>query len=113
MFAVAPDFRPSYAQQFNLTLEHEIAPWSLMIRAAAVGNLGRHLYNTWNANQPIPAPAALNTRRPLLLSSPTLTDVSYFASDGLSSYYAGQLTVDKRFGKGRKRTCRLHVVARD
>ena len=54
MFAVDPNFRPSYAQQFNLTLEHEIAPWSLLIRAAAVGNLGRHLYNTYNANQPMP-----------------------------------------------------------
>ena len=100
VFAVAPDFRPSYAQQFNLTLEHEIVPGSLSIRAAAVGNLGRHLYNTWNANQPIPGPAALNTRRPLFSQQPALTDVSYFASDGLSSYYAGQLTVDKRFGKG-------------
>ena len=59
MFAVDPNFRPSSAQQFNLTLEHEIAPWSLVIRAAAVGNLGRRLYNTYNANQPVPAPAAL------------------------------------------------------
>src|SRR3954451_45868 len=31
VFAVSPDFKPSYAQQFNLTLEHEIAPWSLMV----------------------------------------------------------------------------------
>ena len=100
VFAVAPDFRPSYAQQFNVTLEHELIPGSLSIRAAAVGNLGRHLYNTWNANQPIPGPAALNTRRPLFSQQPALTDVSYFASDGLSSYYAGQLTIDKRFGKG-------------
>jgi hypothetical protein len=100
VFAVAPDFRPSSAQQFNLTLEHEIVPWALSIRAAAVGNLGRHLYNTWNANQPIPGPAALNTRRPLYSSLPNVTDVSYFASDGLSNYYAGQLTVDKRFSKG-------------
>jgi hypothetical protein len=100
VFSVSPNFRPSYAEQFNLTLEHEIAPWSLMIRAAAVGNLGRHLYNTWNANQPVPSPAALNTRRPFYPTRPDLADVSYFASDGLSNYYAGQLTVDKRFGKG-------------
>jgi hypothetical protein len=100
VFSVSPNFRPSYAEQFNLTLEHEIAPWSLMIRAAAVGNLGRHLYNTWNANQPIPSPAALNTRRPFYSTRPDLADVTYFASDGLSNYYAGQLTVDKRFGKG-------------
>ena len=28
MFAVDPHFRPSYAEQFNLTVEHEIAPWA-------------------------------------------------------------------------------------
>ncbi len=100
MFAVAPNFRPSYAEQFNVTVEHEIAPWSLVIKAAAVGNLGRHLYNTYDANQPVPGPAALNTRRPYYPVNPDLTGISYFTSDGLSDYYAGQLTVDKRFSKG-------------
>jgi hypothetical protein len=100
MFAVAPDFRPSYAEQFNLTVEHEIAPLALAIKAAVVGNLGRHLYNSYDANQPIPGPAALNTRRPYFAIAPDLAGVSYFVSDGLSNYYAGQLTVDKRFSKG-------------
>jgi hypothetical protein len=65
-----------------------------------VGNLGRHLYNSYDANQPIPGPAALNTRRPYFSVAPDLAGVSYFVSDGLSSYYAGQLTIDKRFSKG-------------
>ncbi len=98
--AVAADFRPSLAEQFNLTVEHEIAPWALVIRAAAVGNLGRRLYNVYDANQPIPSPAALNTRRPFYGVLPDLAGVSYFVSDGLSNYYAGQLTLDKRFSKG-------------
>lgn len=100
MFAVSPDFRPSYAEQFNLTVEHEIAPWALVIKAAAVGNLGRHLYNSYDANQPIPGPAALNTRRPYYGIAPDLAGISYFVSDGLSNYYAGQLTIDKRLAKG-------------
>ena len=54
MFAVDPHFRPSYAEQFNLTVEHEIAPWAMVVKAAGVGNLGRHLYNTYNANQAVP-----------------------------------------------------------
>ena len=41
VIGVAKDFRSSYAQQFNLTLQHEIAPWQLLIKAAYVGNLGR------------------------------------------------------------------------
>jgi len=100
MFAVSPDFKPSYAQQFNLTVQQEIVPWSMVVKVAAVGNLGRRLYNTYDANQPIPGAAALNTRRPLYGVAPDLAGVSYFVSDGLSSYYAGQLTLDKRFGKG-------------
>jgi len=100
MFAVNHGFRPSYAEQFNLTLEHEIAPANLLIRAATVGNLGRHLYNTWNANQAIPGSTALNTRRPLYSTDPAISDVSYFTTDGLSEYYAFQLTVNKRFSNG-------------
>jgi hypothetical protein len=100
LFAVDPHFRPSYAEQFNLTAEHEISPWALLLRTAFVGNLGRHLYDTWNANQPVPGAAALNTRRPLYAVAPNVSDVSYFTVDGLSSYYSLQVTADKRFGKG-------------
>lgn len=100
MFAVDPNFRPSYAEQFNLTAEHEIAPWAMVLKVAGVGNLGRHLYNTYNANQAIPGSTTLNTRRPLYGVAPNLSDVNYFTSNGLSSYYALQITVDKRFSRG-------------
>ena len=98
--SVDPNFRPSYAEQFNFTVEHEIAPASLVVKAAVIGNLGRHLYNTYNANQAIPGASALNTRRPLYSIAPNVTDVSYFTTNGLSEYYAFQLTADKRFSKG-------------
>jgi len=100
MFAVDHHFRPSYAEQFNFTVEHEIAPLALVIKTATIGNLGRHLYNTYNANQPIPGPTALDSRRPLYSIDPLLSDASYFTTDGLSEYYAFQLTADKRFSKG-------------
>jgi hypothetical protein len=100
MFAVDPRFRPSYAQQFNLTVEHEVAPASMVIRAAVVGNLGRQLYNTWNANQAIPGSTTLNTRRPYYAINPALSDVNYFSTNGLSNYYAFQFTIDKRLKKG-------------
>jgi hypothetical protein len=100
LVAVDPHFRPSYAEQFNFTAEHEISPLALLLRSAVVGNLGRHLYDTWNANQPVPGAAALNTRRPLYTVAPAVSDVSYFTVDGISSYWALQITADKRFGKG-------------
>jgi hypothetical protein len=100
LFAVDPKFRPSYAEQFNFTLEHEIAPLQMVLKAATIGNLGRHLYNTYNANQAVPGATALNTRRPLYTLDPNVTDVSYFATNGLSEYYAFQLTADKRYRNG-------------
>ena len=99
MSAVDPNFRPSYAEQFNFTVEREIAPAALLIKTAVVGNLGRHLYNTWNKNQAVPGATALNTRRPYYAIDPNLSDVNYFATDGLSDYYAFQLTVNKRLSR--------------
>ncbi len=100
MFAVDHGFRPAYAEQFNVTVEQEIAPWEMVIKTAVVGNLGRHLYNSYNANQAIPGSTSLNTRRPLYTLDPQLSDANYFTTDGLSEYYAFQLTVDKRFSHG-------------
>jgi hypothetical protein len=100
MFAVDHHFRPSYAEQFNFTVEQEVAPWALVIKTAVLGNLGRHLYDTYNANQPVPGPTALDPRRPLYSMDPLLSDASYFTTDGLSEYYGFQLTADKRFSKG-------------
>jgi len=99
-FSVDPKFRPSYAEQFNFTIEHEISPIQTVIKAATIGNLGRHLYNTYNANQAVPGATALNTRRPLYSQNPNVSDVSYFTTNGLSEYYAFQLTADKRFNRG-------------
>jgi len=100
MFSVDPKFRPSYAEQFNFTVEDEITPLQMVLKAATIGNLGRHLYNTYNANQAVPGATALNTRRPLYSLDPNVTDVNYFTTNGLSEYYAFQLTADKRFNRG-------------
>jgi hypothetical protein len=82
-----------------LTVEHQL-PDQVVVKTALIGNLGRHLYNTYNVNQGIPGPTAYNTRRPYYAQDSNLGDVSYFVTNGLSSYYAFQLTVDKRFSNG-------------
>jgi hypothetical protein len=98
--AVDPKFRPSYAEQFNLVAEHEIVPWEMVLKVAGVGNLGRRLYSPYDANQPIPGPTAVNTRRPLYTINPNVSTVNYFATGGISQYYALQVTADKRFNHG-------------
>src|SRR3954447_4721427 len=100
MTAVDPAFRPSYAEQFNFGVEHEITPLAMVVQATTVGNLGRHLYNTWNANQPIPGATTLNTRRPYYPVNQNLSDVNYSNTTGLSNYYAFQLSVNKRLRQG-------------
>jgi hypothetical protein len=100
VIGVIPTFRSAYAQQFNLTVEHEIAPAHLLLKAAYVGNLGRRLGATYNLNQPVPGPGATTPRRPYFGVDPLLADVTYQVSDGLSNYNALQLTAEKRLSRG-------------
>lgn len=100
VFSVDPNFRPSYAEQFNAVVEQEIAPLQMVLKFAGVGNLGRHLYDTWNANQAVPGSTPTVSRRPLYGVDPKLSDVNYFLSDGSSHYYAFQFTADKHMKHG-------------
>lgn len=98
--SVAPSFRPSYAEQFNLGVEQQFTPLDMVVKVFGVGNLGRRLYNPINANQAIPGPTALVTRRPLYSVNPSLSDVNYAAANGLAEYYSLQVTVDKHLRQG-------------
>ena len=64
VIGVPPNFRSAYAQQYNLTVQHEIAPWQMLVKAAYVGNLGRRLGTTYDLNQPEPGPTSVASRRP-------------------------------------------------
>ncbi len=98
--SISPTFRPSYAEQFNLGVEHEIAPLNMVLKLSGVGNLGRRIYNTYNINQAIPGSTALNTRRPLFGINPNVSDVNFAVSNGIGDYYALQFVADKRMSHG-------------
>jgi hypothetical protein len=100
VIGVFPGFTSAYAQQFNLGVQHEIAPWQLIVKASVVGNLGRRLGTTLDLNQPLPGPGAVNPRRAFFGVRPGLSGVSYAVSDGLSSFLSGQLAVEKRMSQG-------------
>jgi hypothetical protein len=97
---VAPNFRPSYAEQFNAVVEQEIVPLQMVLKFAGVGNLGRHLQDAWNANQAIPGSTSTVSRRPLYNIDPNQSDVNYYISDGFAEYFAFQFTADKRLSNG-------------
>lgn len=100
VIGVAGNYKSAYAQQFNLTVEHEIAPIQALVRLGYVGNLGRRLGTTFDLNQPVPGNTPINSRRPFNSVRPDLRGVTYAVSDGLSSYHALQLSVDKRLSQG-------------
>ncbi len=70
------------------------------MKFVGVGNLGRHLQDLWNANEPIPGPTSTVSRRPLYHIDPLQSDVNYYISDGFAEYFAFQFTADKRLSRG-------------
>jgi len=72
----------------------------MVLKFIGVGNLGRHLQDTWNANQPIPGSTSTVSRRPLYGIDPAQSDVDYYISDGFAEYFAFQFTADKRLSQG-------------
>ena len=100
LIGVPGNFKQAYAEQFNFTVEQEVAPISTLFKFAYVGNLGRRLGNSFNPNQANPGPGATAPRRPLFGIRPAIGDVTYYVSDGLSNYNAFQFTAEKRLSGG-------------
>ncbi|MFN7918976.1 MAG: TonB-dependent receptor [Bryobacteraceae bacterium] len=98
VIGIAPNYKSSYAQQFNLGLQQEV--FGVLVKASMVGNLGRRLGTTIDLNQPLPGPGAVNNRRPFFGIRPAIAGITYAVSDGLSSYVSGQLEVIKRMASG-------------
>ena len=91
----ANDFKPSYMETYNITLEHEVAR-NLVARASYIGNLGRRLSYTDDLNYARYAPGAttgnIQQRRPYGNFGSILTTYS----DSTSSYHGLQLSVERR-----------------
>ena len=100
VIGVDPNYTSAYAEQFNLSVQHEVAPWKTLFTAAYVGNLGRRLGTTIDLNQPFPGPGAVNPRRAFFGVRPGLAGITYAVSDGKSSYHAFQASANKRLSKG-------------
>jgi hypothetical protein len=98
--AVSPNFRTSYIEQFNLTLQKE---WSgNVLTASYVGLLGRQLVELLpDLNAPPPNTAANpNTLRPYYSKYPNLGTIGFMQSGGISNYNSLQTSFERRFKKG-------------
>jgi outer membrane receptor protein involved in Fe transport len=96
---VDPNFRMSYIQQFNLTVQKEWA--GNVIGVGYVGNLGRKLPNSLNLNLP-PSPSfgGASPARPYASILPLNPAINVIGSWGVSDYHAMQFTFERRVGQG-------------
>ncbi|HEX5083368.1 MAG TPA: TonB-dependent receptor [Blastocatellia bacterium] len=94
-----PNLRPQFTQQYNLTLEYQLAN-TMSVSAAYVGNRATHLVAPTDFNQPLPGTGDFNLRRPLSGVLPLVTQISGTASWAISNYNGLQLNLRQRFGRG-------------
>jgi len=93
-FAVDPNFRIGYSQQWFFNIQREITN-DLLVEANYVGNHGIRLMQVVSPNEPPPGPGAQGPRRPI----PQLGIFGYNQSRGYSNYNALQLRLEKRATK--------------
>lgn len=92
-FGVNPNLGTPYTQQWNLTIEHQVAGAAL--RVSYVGSSSVNLVYTRNLNQPAPSTTAFaNNRRPY----PLFNSISYYDNGGNQRYDGLQTTIAKNYG---------------
>ena len=91
-----PDIKTSYAQQYNLSIQHEFFP-NWLAQAAYVGTKGVNLISTVNLNQAVLGPGSVSSRRPF---SSDFAGILAQSTQFDSSYNSLQLTLDKRPSHG-------------
>jgi hypothetical protein len=95
-FAVAPDYRPAYAQTWNVSLQESFGR-SWVVEASYTGTKGNRLDVLTGPNRAAPGPADTAALR---LPIPDATAFTLDSSWGNSIYHAGQLRVTRRFSRG-------------
>jgi hypothetical protein len=93
--ALNPNLQNPYVQQWNLTLEKEMA--KIGFRASYIGTKGTGLLYSRNINIPAPSTLAFaQSRRP----NPSYGNISYLDNGGNSIYHGLQLESSRRFASG-------------
>jgi hypothetical protein len=92
--AVNPDLKTPYTQQWNMTIEQQVA--SVGLRISYVGSRTIDLVYRRNLNLPIPSTTPFTTsRRPDQLYN----QIIYADSGGTDAYHALELAAQKRYGQ--------------
>ena len=93
--ATAVDRDSSYSQQWNLTLEKEIAGYG--VRLSYIGTVSKQLPFVRNLNQPFPSPAPFSQN---LRPFPVYRDISYVDRGANQDFHSPQVQVTRRLSRG-------------
>jgi hypothetical protein len=100
VFAVDRNLRTPYIQNYNLNLQHELRPGTV-VQASYVGSHGVKLYRVRDLNQATAGAAATRQqRRPFNGQFPQFSFVNYLETSANSNYNAAQLTIKQRLARG-------------
>lgn len=92
---IDPHIRSPYSQQWNLTVEQQLAPTVSL----SVGYVGNHLirnFATVNLDQPTPGTGPIQPRRPY----PAYSSIGMFSGFSSVAYNSLQVDLEKRFTNG-------------
>ena len=97
--AAHSDYYPgAKVMEFNFTLQKQVG--ANVFTAAYVGELGRHLQYSWNANQPVPNGSAVTPSYLRAVALPNITNITLYGTGGASEYNAAQFIFERRYSKG-------------
>jgi hypothetical protein len=100
LFAVDPKLRTPYLQNYNLNLQHEVRPGTVL-QVAYVGSRGTRLLRVRDINQAAPGPAATRQqRRPLNSRYPQYSFINHLEASANSNYNALQSYLKQRLSRG-------------
>ncbi len=92
-------YRIPLAQFWNFTVQHRFTN-SLALEVAYVGNVGRHLFETLNANQALPGPGTVDSRRPFYSLYGLEQGLYQYCNCDNSNYNSLQTKFQKQYSHG-------------
>lgn len=84
---------------WNFAVQHQFTG-DLALEAAYVGNVGRHLFEYYNANQAVPGPGDFDPRRPFFKLYGINQGIYQYCNCGNSNYNSLQTKLQKRLSAG-------------
>jgi hypothetical protein len=100
IFAVDPNLRTPYIQNYNFNLQHELRPGTVL-QMSYVRSHGVKLFRVRDLNQATAGPAATRQqRRPFNSQFPHVSFINYLETSANSSYNALQATIKQQIRRG-------------